>query len=83
MVLLGVGLMQVRTVKKNTNFGKHFVPEGAMVFLSHYVIHRNARYWPNADDFNPMREGIESFAGESLKCILKKVFLPSFAAPQA
>lgn len=63
----GVGLMQVRFPKTNTMLGSHFVPEGSYIMLCNYIIHRNATYWPNPDDFDPSREGLDlSHSGETL-----------------
>jgi NADPH-ferrihemoprotein reductase len=63
----GVGLMQVRSAGKNTQFGSHYVPQGSLIFLCQYIIQRNATYWPNPDEFIPSREGIDpSQYGENL-----------------
>lgn len=55
----GVGLMQVRFSNSDCMFGSHFVPEGSYMFLSPYLIHRNASYWENPDEFDPSREGLD------------------------
>lgn len=31
------------------------IPAGAKLYLCQYVMHRNARYWPNSDRFDPER----------------------------
>lgn len=36
--------MQVRTAEKHTQFGRHYVPAGSMIFLCNYLIQRNATY---------------------------------------
>jgi cytochrome P450/NADPH-cytochrome P450 reductase len=64
-----VGLMQVRYSQKNTMLGEHFVPEGSFMFISHYIVHRNAKFWKDPDDFNPMREGLDTLLGDSLNLL--------------
>ena len=36
-------------------FGGYEVPKGALVLLSPYITHRDARFWENADEFIPER----------------------------
>eukprot|EP00026_Physarum_polycephalum_P000472 Phypoly_transcript_00473.p1 GENE.Phypoly_transcript_00473~~Phypoly_transcript_00473.p1 ORF type:complete len:1072 (+),score=177.20 Phypoly_transcript_00473:1435-4650(+) len=66
----GVGIMQVREVQRSTKLGKHFIPEGGLIFISNFLVHRNAKYFPNPDEFIPSREGIDmSQYGDNLAYI--------------
>eukprot|EP00026_Physarum_polycephalum_P009313 Phypoly_transcript_09432.p1 GENE.Phypoly_transcript_09432~~Phypoly_transcript_09432.p1 ORF type:complete len:432 (+),score=79.98 Phypoly_transcript_09432:33-1298(+) len=66
----GVGMMQVRTTQQSTQFGAHFIPEKSYVILCQYMIQRNATYYPQPDEFNPNREGLDpSQYGENLSYI--------------
>lgn len=42
-----------RFVRDDVSFGSHVVPAGSIVLLSQRVMHRDARYFPNPDQFDP------------------------------
>jgi cytochrome P450 len=44
-----------RTVKSNTRIFNYEVPKGAICLMSPYVMHRNPRYFPEPERFNPER----------------------------
>ena len=44
-----------RMVVEDHDFGGYTVPKGSLVLASQYVMHRDARFWDNADEFIPER----------------------------
>ena len=44
-----------RNVTTPVDLGEQSLKTGDLVVLSRYALHRNAKYWPNPDDFNPDR----------------------------
>jgi len=44
-----------RTALKDCYIGKYRVPKGAMVLMSQYVTHRDPRYFPDPERFDPER----------------------------
>lgn len=44
-----------RTVKSNTRIFNYEVPKGAICLMSPYVMHRNPRYFPEPERFDPER----------------------------
>ena len=44
-----------RLALEEHKFGGYEVPKGALVLLSPYIMHRDARFWDNADEFVPER----------------------------
>ena len=65
---------------EDCQLGEHLVPAGSFLYLSQYVVHHDARYYPDPDRFDPTRwtpEGIASrpkysyfpFGGGGRQCI--------------
>lgn len=44
-----------RQAIENVQLGEHFIPKGAQVVSVQYLTHRDARYWPEPDKFDPDR----------------------------
>ncbi len=44
-----------RTVKQDDKFENFTFPKGALIMISPYILHRNKKYWKNAEEFNPNR----------------------------
>ena len=44
-----------RRAVENVTIGGYEIPKGAHVLISQYVTHRDARYFPNPDEFKPER----------------------------
>lgn len=45
----------VRRAIRDFNIGDHVIPSGALVVVSQYVMHRDARYFPDPERFDPER----------------------------
>ena len=44
-----------RTVKDDTTFNEITFPKRALIMISPYILHRNKKYWKNAEIFDPSR----------------------------
>ncbi len=44
-----------RAITSNTTLGAYALPAGSAALVSQWVLHRDARYWPNAESFEPER----------------------------
>ena len=44
-----------RLAVEEHQFGGYGIPQGALVLISPYIAHRDARFWENADEFVPER----------------------------
>lgn len=44
-----------RTCKKDVEIHGVTIPKGTVVMIPAYILHRNADYWPNPDEFRPER----------------------------
>jgi cytochrome P450 len=44
-----------REVVEEVTIGDHYLPRGMTVLLSPWVVHRDARFWPDPEKFNPDR----------------------------
>ena len=45
----------MRVAVEDDEIDGHFVPKGAIVPVVQYLVHRNEKYWPQADEFKPER----------------------------
>ncbi|XP_018909245.2 cytochrome P450 4V2 [Bemisia tabaci] len=52
-----------RKVKEDVQFGKYTIPEGATVALSIYCLHRDPKYFPNPNTFDPERFNSDNNTG--------------------
>jgi cytochrome P450 len=60
-----------RTVLEAVEVGGYHLPEGAMVFIAPYAMHRNPRYWDDVNAFKP-----ERFSPENEKLQHRYQYLP-------
>jgi cytochrome P450 len=60
-----------RTVLEAVEVGGYHLPEGAMVFIAPYAMHRNPRYWDDVNAFKP-----ERFSPENEKQQHRYQYLP-------
>ena len=60
-----------REALEDVQIGPHTIPKGATIDMSAYLLHRDERFWPNAEVFDP-----ERFSPEKKKSIDKFTFLP-------
>lgn len=51
-----------RFVRRDVSFGDHVIPQNAIVLASQQMMHRDPRYFPNPDQFDPSRWTPESVA---------------------
>ncbi|MFO1525805.1 MAG: cytochrome P450 [Turneriella sp.] len=65
-----------RVLLKDFRFGDYTIPQGAEVWMSQYVMHRDARYFKNADAFEPERWLEPGFAPSRF------VYFPFSAGPR-
>ena len=74
------GWMMGRESVDDCTIGNYFIPGGSALFMSQYVMHRNPRFFPNPESFDPSRwsDGLESrlprfayfpFGGGSTSCL--------------
>lgn len=66
-----------RSVTREDQIGGYTLPAGAIVFISPYVLHRDARFWPNPEGFRP-----ERFIGDAAKDHHKHAYLPFIFGPR-
>lgn len=50
-----VWVLNTRTASEDTTIGEYVVPKGTNVFISQYVMHRQARFFPDPARFDPAR----------------------------
>lgn len=67
--------MITRNCRVTHEFENHLIPKGSSFMIVPWTLHRNPRYWPNPDEFNPQR-----FASES--GYNKTAFLPFSDGPR-
>jgi cytochrome P450 len=60
-----------RTVLEDVEVGGYHLPQGAMVFIAPYAMHRNPRYWDDVNAFKP-----ERFSPENEKQQHRYQYLP-------
>ena len=65
-----------RVLLKDFQFGAYTIPKDAEVWMSQYVMHRDPRYWENADEFIPERWLAPDFSPS------KYVYFPFSAGPR-
>lgn len=65
-----------RSVSQPVAIGGYDLPAGALVFVSPYLLHRDARVWPEPDQFRPERFGDGLDAGQ------RRAYLPFGAGPR-
>ena len=49
------GWTMSRTALEDDDLGGYFIPKGASIMVSPYIVHRNADHWPNPEGFEPER----------------------------
>ena len=60
-----------REAAEEVKIGDYLIPKGATVDTSPYILHRDARFWPNPEQFDP-----ERFSPENKPNIQKFTFMP-------
>ncbi len=60
-----------REALQEVNIGGYHIPKGATIDMSPFILHRDARFWENPDQFNPDR-----FSPANKKKINKFEFIP-------
>lgn len=50
-----VWVLNTRTASEDTTIGEYVIPKGTNVFISQYVMHRRARFFPDPEHFDPRR----------------------------
>lgn len=48
-----------RQAKQDVQIGEHTLPKGTVVLMSQWVMHRDPRYWPEPERFDPQRWMVE------------------------
>ncbi|OWK57867.1 Cytochrome P450 3A40 [Lonchura striata] len=66
-----------RVCKKTVELNGVTIPEGMVVLIPAFVLHRDPQYWPEPDEFRP-----ERFSKESKEGIDPYTFLPFGAGPR-
>ncbi|XP_041575123.2 cytochrome P450 3A19 [Taeniopygia guttata] len=66
-----------RVCKKTVELNGVTIPEGVVVLIPAFVLHRDPQYWPEPDEFRP-----ERFSKESKEGIDPYTFLPFGAGPR-
>ena len=52
-----------RVALRDTEFNGYCIPKNVQISVSLYDLHRNAEYWPDPDQFDPMRFAPENTSG--------------------
>ena len=60
-----------REAIEDVTIGGHLIPKGATIDMSPYLLHRDSRFWPDPEQFNPDR-----FSPENKGTIGKFAYLP-------
>jgi cytochrome P450 len=66
-----------RMALEDCQIGDYAVPKDAIVVMSQYIMHRNPRYWPEAERFDP-----ERFLPEALEARPKFAYFPFGGGPR-
>jgi len=61
MRLYPPGWIFSRRAIEDTDIGDYDVPAGTDIYVSPYVLHRSAEFWPDPDRFDPDRFAVENF----------------------
>ncbi|NXX47805.1 CP3AL protein, partial [Tricholaema leucomelas] len=75
--LYPIGGRLERTCKKDVEIHGVTIPKGTVVMIPPYILHRNAEYWPNPDEFRP-----ERFSKDNKESIDPYTFLPFGSGPR-
>ena len=57
--------------------GDYFIPAGSDIFISPYYLHRNSKFWPDAETYDP-----ERFSEHAIKQQHKQAYVPFSAGPR-
>ena len=66
-----------RVATRDMRLNEHDIPEGSLVVVSPWLIHRHRKYWRNPDAFSP-----ERFIGENERAIKPGTYLPFGLGPR-
>ena len=67
----------MREPQEDVRLGEHVLPKGCIAFISPYVLHHDARYFPEPERFMP-----ERFTRENEKAIPRGAYVPFAAGPR-
>jgi cytochrome P450 len=67
----------MREPQEDVRLGEHVLPKGCIAFISPYVLHHDARYFPEPERFMP-----ERFSRENEKAIPRGAYVPFAAGPR-
>jgi len=66
-----------RSVIEDDEIGGYHIPAGSIVFVSPFIVHRDARIWENPEGFDP-----ERFAPERAASVPRGAYFPFGAGPR-